>query len=735
MAANRGQTEHGTRMSALWGTGGKRGDASRASALWGKGGRTMVALAIMVGVAVMAPLGAIAGPGPAGPGGPKPKILIPPALLAQAQSSAQSTFNVIIQGDGSEDTSTLAAQVAQLAAQATLGAAATNADAALQPALQNVASATNAFSQAQQNATNAQTIASTKAQAATQAQQAATAAAGLAAQAAAAAKIADASAPKDVAHKADDAAKQAQNTANSLAHKAAQAQQGAAKAQADAAAKAQAAAQAQQALTAAQAALAQVQAADDAAHAAVSQLATDILQQQISSQFSSISAVAATLTGAQVVYVVANATSGIFSVTANGPVQTKDPGAVGGTAPAPPAPAVPAPNDDPHWSSTQVWPAESHSNSVWSKDREPHFAAAQPSIAIVDSGIEQRSDFGSRIIASADLTTLPHGSSQDGRGHGTFVASIAADGLSGITGVDPAANLVDVRVMDDNGMALTSDIINACQWILQHKDQYDIRVANLSFQSQITAPFYIDPLDRAVEQLWFNGIVVVAAAGNYGSADGPSGVLYSPADDPFVITVGAADPNGSADPHKATMAPWSAWGYTVDGFAKPELAAPGRYMIGAVPDGSTLLRDFPDNATSPGYMQLSGTSFAAPVVSGAAANILAQHSDWTPDQVKGALMLTAQPFADSVGAAGGVGLIQEDKAVNQDDPPNPNLALEPFVQSTGAGNGSNGYSFDGASWNSAAKSNASWNSVSWNSASWNSASWNSASWNSAVQGS
>ena len=129
-----------------------------------------------------------------------------------------------------------------------------------------------------------------------------------------------------------------------------------------------------------------------------------------------------------------------------------------------------------------------------------------PSIAIVDSGIQSRPDFGSRIVASVNLSSLPNNSPGDGRGHGTFVAGIAADGLPGITGADPAANLVNIDVMDDNGMGLTSDIIKSCQWILDHKAQYNIKVANFSLHSSITAPFYIDPLDRAVEQLWFNGI-------------------------------------------------------------------------------------------------------------------------------------------------------------------------------------------------------------------------------------
>jgi len=89
-----------------------------------------------------------------------------------------------------------------------------------------------------------------------------------------------------------------------------------------------------------------------------------------------------------------------------------------------------------------------------------------------------------------------------------------------------------------------------------------------------------DPLDKAVEKLWFNNVVVVAAAGNYGTLDGPSGVPFAPGNDPFVITVGATDTGKFLSTSDDVAAPWSAYGYTLDGFAKPDLAAPGRYMIG-----------------------------------------------------------------------------------------------------------------------------------------------------------
>jgi serine protease AprX len=297
--------------------------------------------------------------------------------------------------------------------------------------------------------------------------------------------------------------------------------------------------------------------------------------------------------------------------------------------------------------STQLWPFETGNANLWPGDLTT-YAGKTPAIAIVDSGIQARSDFGNRVVASVNLSTIAGNTASDPnpladqRGHGTFVAGIAAGSTPDLAGASPGAPLVSVKVMNDQGMARTSDVIAACQWILDNKAKYNIRVANFSLHSNYSTNFYRDPLDQAVEKLWFNNVVVVAAAGNYGTATGPSGVLYAPGNDPFVITVGAIDVGSSPRASDDTVAPFSAYGYTRDGFYKPDVSAPGRYMVGPIPGGSTIAALKPANLVGSDRIQLSGTSFSAPVVSGTAADMLARHPNWSPDQVKGALMRTAR---------------------------------------------------------------------------------------------
>jgi serine protease AprX len=423
-------------------------------------------------------------------------------------------------------------------------------------------------------------------------------------------------------------------------------------------------------------------------------------------RFRSLDTVAARLTRNQILALARS--EGVLAISLDAPVRLSD-----GT-----------------FSTDQRWPYVARVNRLWPELTGSLLSPTllPPTIAIVDSGVDAgRADFGNRVLTQVSLTTVAPNSPGDGRGHGTMVASIAAGSAGDYAGAAPTAKIVSLDVTNDLGTGLTSDVIAAADWILQNKNQYGIRVANFSLHGAQRSTFRFDPLDRAVEKLWFSGVVVVTAAGNYGAQE--SGVLYAPANDPFVITVGAVDLSGSTSANDDTPAPWSAYGSTLDGFAKPELSAPGRYIVGAVPATSTLAAERPERVVEPGYMLMSGTSFAAPVVSGAAALVLAEHPTWTPDQVKGALMLKARATPLSTAGASGVGEVDASEAAKVLIPPNPNASLNRFVVPDPSGGPVP--VFDEATWTSAAQANPTWDAATWTSATWTSATWTSATWTSA----
>jgi serine protease AprX len=352
-----------------------------------------------------------------------------------------------------------------------------------------------------------------------------------------------------------------------------------------------------------------------------------------------------------------------------------------------------------------------------------------PTIAIVDSGIDaSRADFNGRVIGQTSLaTSLPNGPG-DTYGHGTFVAGIAAGSAPDHAGVAPSANLVSIDVMGDSGQSSVADVIAACDWILANKTQYNIKVANFSLHASSPASVFFDPLDQAVEKLWLNGVTVVTAAGNYATDGQQSDVPFAPGNDPFVITVGASDIMDTLSASDDVAAPWSAWGNTLDGFSKPDLSAPGRYLVGPVPPTATLATERADHVVSPGYMQLSGTSFSSPEVAGAAALILAQHPNWTPDQVKGALMVSAQGTPAATPGSLGVGELDVPLARMVTNPPNPNAGLDQYVTTDANGNPV----FDTAAWQNAAQSNPNWDAPATSDAAWSDAAWSDAAWASAA---
>jgi serine protease AprX len=349
-------------------------------------------------------------------------------------------------------------------------------------------------------------------------------------------------------------------------------------------------------------------------------------------------------------------------------------------------------------------------------------------VAVVDSGIYKTKDLSGRVKANINFNPSYHDGT-DRYGHGTFVAGIiAGNGNKSngkFIGVAPNSHLLNVRIADDQGMMYESDVIDSLQWIYNNKDKYHIRVVNLSLNSSVAQSYHTSPLDAAVEVLWFNGIVVVASAGNNGTS-----TLFPPANDPFVITVGATDDKATLNTDDDTVATFSAYGLDENGFAKPELVAPGWLITGLLPENDKLSmgRAHASNRVDTTYFKMSGTSVSAPMVSGAIAILLQDEPDLTPDQVKYRLMATANkdwPGYDP--ATAGAGYLDINAAVYSTTTESANTGL-PASQLLLTG--SDAVAWNSVNWNSVNWNSVNWNSVNWNSVNWNSVNWNSVNWNS-----
>ena len=216
-------------------------------------------------------------------------------------------------------------------------------------------------------------------------------------------------------------------------------------------------------------------------------------------------------------------------------------------------------------------------------------------------------------------------------------------------GIAYGAYLLNLRALGDDGSGTASDVIEAIDWTIEHKDQYNIRIINLSLGAPVLQPFRDDPLCEAVERATRAGILVVAAAGNNGeTADGTPqfGLITSPGNSPYALTVGALDTHGTAQRSDDTLAPWSSKGPTrFDMVLKPDVAAPGTHIVGAESTGSYLSQTYPQRhvavSGSSAYIQLSGTSMASAVVSGAAALLLDERANLRPSETKAKLQLTS----------------------------------------------------------------------------------------------
>ena len=307
-------------------------------------------------------------------------------------------------------------------------------------------------------------------------------------------------------------------------------------------------------------------------------------------------------------------------------------------------------------------------DQVWAGSTDvPSLTGARVTVAVIDSGIDAtHAAFRGRLVATKDFTG---GDGGDRFGHGTHVAGIIAgarvstpDGLD-YRGIAYGANLVNLRVLDASGAGTVADVVEAIDWAVAHREQYRIRIINLSLGAPVLQPAADDPLCEAVERATRAGMVVVTAAGNYGrTVDGKTvlGSITSPANSPHAIAVGAIDTHGTPERSDDTIAAYSSRGPTAyDLLLKPDLAAPGHHIVSAEASGAYLTTTYASHhVTGQGpnaYFQLSGTSMSAAVVSGAAALLLDARGALRPADVKAALQLTAAFMPEGGLIAAGAG--------------------------------------------------------------------------------
>jgi serine protease AprX len=316
------------------------------------------------------------------------------------------------------------------------------------------------------------------------------------------------------------------------------------------------------------------------------------------------------------------------------------------------------------------------------------FSGSSVTIAVIDSGIAPLTDFSGRIVGSYDFTGAKGAvavAPGDEFGHGTHVAGLAGSSgaISGGTfaGVAPGVKLLSLKVLTKKGSGKTSDVIAAVDFAVANRARFGIRVINLSLGHPIYESAVTDPLVKSVEAAVRAGIVVVVAAGNYGTNPTTGAVGYagiaSPGNAPSALTVGAANTGGTVERIDDRVASFSSRGPSwFDGYAKPDVVAPGTAVLSNAVEGSTLATSYPSllyRTTGGTLLKLSGSSMATGVISGLVAVMIDAHDygaservnaaltprlkklpyvpppDLTPNAIKAMLQYTATPLKNASG--------------------------------------------------------------------------------------
>jgi len=423
-----------------------------------------------------------------------------------------------------------------------------------------------------------------------------------------------------------------------------------------------------------------------------------------------------------------------------------------------------------------------HARELWQRG----ITGAGIDIAVIDTGVAPVPALtgADKVVAMVDLSFeagIAEAQYLDTNGHGTHMTGIIAGRTPGADpatatpdeffGVAPDAGIVSVKVGDNTGAVDVSQVIAGIDWVVQHAndDGLNIRVINLSYGTDGTQDYRIDPLARAVENAWEHGIVVVAASGNDGWT--VDGALTNPAFDPYVIAVSAAEatetgmdiPQWSSSGEYETVTDDGRSFYWQDGYTgrRADLFAPGSHIDSLRAPGSRVDSEHPEGLVTDEVFRGSGSSQAAAVTSGAVALLLQHRPELTPDQVKELLRSTTTSLGGNLDKKVGQGLLDVAAAAVAAAPTD---ATQTWERSTGLGSleasrgtqhvildgvvlegevtafgtawdadawveaSTLGASWTGASWTGASWTGASWTGASWTGASWTGASWTGASW-------
>lgn len=263
-------------------------------------------------------------------------------------------------------------------------------------------------------------------------------------------------------------------------------------------------------------------------------------------------------------------------------------------------------------------------------------------VAVMDTGIVAHPDFDKRLVCFKDFC---NGKSEayDDNGHGTHVAGIIAGNgkmsedqrrIRRYSGIAPRADIIMLKVLDEKGNGNTGKVLEAVDWVRKEKNRYHIRLLNISVGMLPNAGKAEQrELLEAVDRLWDEGVMVVAAAGNNGPKENS---VTIPGISRKILTVGSCDDENYEGANRNLPVGYSGKGPTECCIVKPEILAPGTNIKSCSRDGM-------------GYQVKSGTSMAAPVVTGALALAFERFPNFLPGEMKLRLYERAYPRGKQIG--------------------------------------------------------------------------------------